>query len=33
MRLWFMKGIVSDLSSVLVDLEEEGFERTFGSRF
>ena len=33
MRLWFIKGSVSELSSVLVDLEDDGFDRTMRSRF
>ena len=33
MRLWFMKGMVNELTSVLVDIEDDGFERAMRARF
>jgi len=33
MRLWFIKGIVNELTSVLVDIEDDGFERAMRTRF
>ena len=33
MRLWFIKEMVNELTSVLVDLEDEGFDRQLRVRF
>ena len=33
MRLWFIKGMVNELTSVLVDIEDDGFDRAMRTRF
>jgi len=33
MRLWFMKSMVNELTGVLVDIQDDGFERTMRARF
>ena len=33
MRLWFIKDMVNELGNTLVDIEDDGLEKTLRSRY